>query len=97
MQITDSAPWPKRCAQSSVVYDNKMWLIGGVNRTDKKFVYLNDVWYSKDGKEWIQATDDASWSKRYAPQVIVYHDKMWLMGGCPFFPSTHLNDVWCFF
>ena len=51
MQIIDSAPWPIRCAQSSVVYDNKMWVIGGVNRTNKKFVYLNDVWYSNDGKE----------------------------------------------
>jgi hypothetical protein len=71
-----------------------MWVIGGVYRKDKKFVYLNDVWYSNDGKNWIQTTDAALWPKRYAPQVVVYRDKMWLMGGCPMFPSTHINDAW---
>jgi hypothetical protein len=93
-QASPKAVWSGRACFSSVVFKNKIWVIGGVYRKDGKFVYLNDVWYSNDGKNWIQATDAASWPKRYAPQVIVYHDKMWLMGGCPLFPSTHLNDVW---
>ena len=43
---------------------------------------------------WVKVTDSAPWIKRYAMQVIVYKDLIWLMGGCPLFPSTHLNDVW---
>lgn len=94
VEATPSAPWEKRCAHSSIVFKNKMWIIGGVDKVDGKFVYLNDVWNSTDGKNWVQVTSEAPWAKRYAPQVVVYHDKIWVMGGCTLFPSTHLNDVW---
>jgi hypothetical protein len=94
VQATDSAPWSIRCAHSSVVFQNRMWVIGGIYMNDSGFVYLNDVWYSTNGKYWFQATDSAPWLKRYAHQTIVYRDMMWLMGGCPKFPSTHLNDIW---
>ena len=35
-----------------LVYDNKMWVLGGDSAPNK-----NDVWYSTNGKDWERATD----------------------------------------
>ena len=48
-----SAAWSARYDHTSLVYDNKMWVIGGEHSSNK-----NDVWYSTDGINWEQATDD---------------------------------------
>ena len=37
-QVTDDAAWSDRWGHASLVYDNKMWLLGGLNK--------NDVWYT---------------------------------------------------
>lgn len=40
--------------------NKKMWVMGGSNDT----IALNDVWYSKNGRKWIQASKNARWSGR---------------------------------
>jgi hypothetical protein len=92
--INKSAPWIHSDLSMTIVFKNKMWIIGGVDKEDGKFIYLNDVWNSTDGKNWTLVTSQAPWAKRYAPQVLVYQNKIWVIGGCTLFPSTHLNDVW---
>jgi hypothetical protein len=75
---------------TSVVFDNKMWVMGG-NR-NPPFQYLNDVWYSTDGVNWTQATANAGWSARDGHTLVVFHDTMWMMGG--YDASGQKNDVW---
>ena len=41
-EATSSANWPARYAHTSLVYDNKMWVLGGYDGSN----YLNDVWNS---------------------------------------------------
>ena len=47
-EATTAAAWPGRSAFTGLVYDNKMWVMGGYNGT----TYYNDVWYSTDGVNW---------------------------------------------
>jgi hypothetical protein len=76
-QATDSAGWSARAGQA-VVFDNKMWMLGGVGNGD---TLKNDVWYSINGIDWILATDSAGWSKRAGHASEVFDNKMWVLGG----------------
>jgi uncharacterized membrane protein len=73
-----------------VVYDGKMWIIGGYDSSGHK----NDVWYSTDGVNWIQATASAGWSPRYSHTSVVYDGKMWIIGGFASSGYSLKNDVW---
>jgi len=86
---TDSADWAARSSHTSVVYDNKMWIMGGIDSSDN---YKNDVWYSTNGETWTCATSSADWGPREQPTCIVYDNKMWIMGGMV--NSKIYNDVW---
>ena len=53
-----------------VVFNNKMFLIGGLGR--------NDVWSSTDGIHWIEETaNNAAFSAREDHQVVVFNNKMY--------------------
>jgi hypothetical protein len=41
--LTNSAPWIKREYFASVVFDNKIWILGGVDGANRR----NDVWYGE--------------------------------------------------
>ena len=43
--VTTSAEWQARFQHSAVVFNNKMWVIGGDTTAYKSGT--NDVWYSK--------------------------------------------------
>jgi hypothetical protein len=78
---TGSAAFSPRCDQASVVFDNKMWVIGGSVDTTG-YSIANDVWYSTDGIIWTQAVAHATFPKKYFLSV-AFDDKMWL---CPINP-----------
>jgi len=58
--------------QSSVIYNNLMWVMGGYAGG-----YKNDVWYSSDGITWTQATAAAAFSTRILHSSVVYNNLMW--------------------
>ncbi|MDH5683494.1 MAG: T9SS type A sorting domain-containing protein [candidate division WOR-3 bacterium] len=87
---TDSAGWSKRSDFSSVVFNNKIWILGGRNARDS---CKTDVWYSSNGIDWTCATDSAGWPGRYGHTSVVFDNKIWILGG---FTNGYvlLNDVW---
>jgi len=90
-QLTPSAPWHDRVWFSSVVYRDRMWIMGGWSFPYKNW---NDVWYSKDGKNWEQLQTDDIWKVRHELSAYVFKDRLWVAGGMvP--PLT--NDVWSLF
>jgi len=96
-QATNNASWEIRCYHSSIVYDNKMWVIGGgdLNWGGGDELHYNDVWYSEDGSNWIQATDNAQWSERLYHSSFAYDNKMWVIaGGENIGVSNSYNDAW---
>ena len=93
-QVTDSAAFGKRYGHSSVVFDDKMWVIGGEEGAVK-----NDVYNSDDGKTWtpVRADGDANgFTARRNHESVVFDDgngeKMWVIGGND--SAVDLNDVW---
>ena len=82
-----SAHWSARSAHTSVVFNNKIWVIGGA-ATDR----TNDVWSSADGVSWTEVENAASWPSRFNHTAMVYDNKIWVMGGDGL--SGRLNDVW---
>jgi hypothetical protein len=86
--VNPEAPWLGRHCLGTVVYDNKMWIIGGDGNTD--------VWNSDDGVIWTLITDSVPWGKRYKPYVLVFHDTIWMMGGFNYYNGNAIpyNDVW---
>jgi hypothetical protein len=88
-QATSSAQWSARYLHTSVVFDNKIWVIGGV-ATDG---FKNDVWYSTDGVNWTQATSSAQWSGRLYHTSVVFDNKIWVIGGYDV-NGNFKKDVW---
>ncbi|MDD2716054.1 MAG: DUF5050 domain-containing protein [Candidatus Wallbacteria bacterium] len=82
------AEFSARWSQSSIVFKDKLWVIGGYNT-----VPLAEVWSSSDGRNWNQATAPA-WSARDGHSCLVFHDKLWVMGGTNSAISD-FHDVWC--
>jgi hypothetical protein len=96
-QATDGAAWSRRLAAAAVVFQGKMWILGGTE--DYYFgdqaSLKNDVWHSTDGKTWTLAAEHAEWSPRAYHQAVVLGDKMYLFGGGNYVPQYEArSDVW---
>ena len=86
-EVTANAGWSARQGHRSVVFKNKMWVIGG-----------SDVWFSVDGTSWTRATSDAGWAARRNHSSIVFENKIWVLGGYDIInviqTDIFFNDVW---
>jgi len=93
-----NAAWSPRLAAGVVVFQNKLWMLGGTENYyfgDEKSA-KNDVWSSADGKTWTLATANAGWSPRAYHQTVAHDSKLWVMGGGNYVPQYEArNDVWC--
>ncbi len=85
-KLTNSAGWSARYGHSSVVFNGKMWVLGGYDGSSK-----NDVWSSADGSTWTRATNSARWLARGFHSSVVFNNKMWVLGGSD---GSNKNDVW---
>jgi hypothetical protein len=95
--VTSAAGWSPRIAAATVVFQGKMWILGGTenyyfgDQTSLK----NDVWSTTDGAHWQQVVSSAPWSPRAYHQAVVLGDKIYVLGGGDYAPRHHaLNDVW---
>jgi len=77
--VTDNAPWHPRLWFSSVVYRDRMWVIGGWSGEPSK--NWGDVWHSGDGKQWHELVAKNSWKERHEHSAFVWQDKLWVAGG----------------
>lgn len=82
--------WGGRDSHASVVFLDKMWVIGGKDANDKS---TNDVWSSLNGSSWTIVTENNRWTDRSGHQAIVFNGKIWIMGGITN-DGYQLNDIW---
>ncbi|GMF21381.1 unnamed protein product [Phytophthora lilii] len=71
-RLTESAPWEARAWFSLVSFDSRtngdvqlgprLWVVGGgiVGSGIEKMYPFSDVWYSRDGVDWVAASSNAS-------------------------------------
>jgi hypothetical protein len=85
--------FPARTGQASVFFNGEIWVIGGYIRGE-----LADVWHSKDGLSWLEATPKAEFGVRQEQLCLSDSKGIWLIGGR--IDSTDSvdkplrNDVW---
>ena len=77
-QVTSAAPWGPRLWFSSVVYRDRIFVLGGWQKKTDNF---GDVWYSKDGKNWKELKSKVIWKGRHEHSAFVFQDKIWVAGG----------------
>ncbi len=91
-----AGPWEPRHTFGSVLYDNKMWILGGDELQNH---WQKDVWNSSDGVHWNLVCDTVPWGERMTHMSCVFDNKMWVMGGQKIVGwsnvvDTVYNDVW---
>lgn len=86
--VPSTAAFEARDSHTSVVFGNKIWVIGGIG-VDSDLP--GDVWSSSDGVTWTHVTNSAPFSRRDGHTSVVYDNKMWVIGG---YSPGHQNDVW---
>ena len=77
----------------AVVFDGRMWVIGGGTYGQPQYVY-NDVWSSSDGMNWTRVIANAPWQPRIYHDIGVFDGRMWVIGGHAANGDGNLADVW---
>jgi PKD repeat protein len=82
-RVTDSAAFPPRSGHASVVFKDRMWVMGGRgNSSIPSFGnMLNDVWYSTDGATWTRVDGPRIFGPTDDLTAVVFHDEMWVVDG----------------
>jgi hypothetical protein len=101
---TDGATWTQvrthnaangfeaRGDHTSLVFDNKMWVIaGGLGETSKIY---NNVWSSTDGATWTLETANAGFSLRLGHASVLFDERMWVLAGYEGCCGSNYNDAW---
>ena len=83
-----TAPSAARRWHRVVSHDGGMWIIAGKHDGCN----LNDVWFSRDGKNWQQMKSGCPWPVRHAPACLVFKNRLWVLGG--YDNKGMHNDVW---
>ena len=95
-KVTDQAAFAARDGAGALVFNNRMWLLGGWNPGDKVHfpeVCNSEVWSSTDGARWRLENPPAPWEGRHTAGYVVHQGRMWILGG----DANHRhyqNDVW---
>lgn len=90
-KVGDLRLFDRNHGAASVVYKDKMWIIGGLD--------TSSVWFSEDGKKWNTATVSAAFGRRANHEAVIFRDKIWVIGGRSRDPnirkhSIYLSDIW---
>jgi hypothetical protein len=107
MHVTDEPGFRGRDGVGALVFNDRMFLLGGWNPIDPEYYprhCVNDVWSSDDGTHWQMEKENTFRSPPFAEQgkdwegthtagYVVYRDKMWIIGGDPL-QGHYQPDVW---
>jgi hypothetical protein len=94
----DRAPWTPSASSMSVVFDGRMWRMGGFVKRENRFLPIGEIWSSLDGRTWTLAAAAPNWEARGGGTLVVHNRKLWLLGGTrhPEHKGNQptLSDVW---
>ncbi len=75
---TQSAQWKIRSSQSSIAFDNKLWMLNGYVANSEMY---NDAWFTTDGTNWTCANTKTPYGMSTGMGCVVFKEKLWLLGG----------------
>jgi hypothetical protein len=86
-RVTGRSAWADRFRPTPVVFDERLWLVGGVGK--------RDVWVSEDGSRWSPMPIDPDWFPRGGVSAAVLNGALWLLGGkSGVSENSNPQDVW---
>ncbi|MEM0912693.1 MAG: hypothetical protein AAGJ37_17090, partial [Pseudomonadota bacterium] len=91
-QTSEFAPFGRRDDIASVVFNDKLYVIGG-RQTDGTG-WQNDVWSTSDGLEWVQEAESTQFSPRGNHHLMVWNAQLWLIGGDAGANDNYAAEVW---
>jgi len=94
--VTKQAAFAGRDGAGALVFNKRMWLLGGWNPRDRKhFPHIcnSEVWSSGDGAQWTLVNAQAPWEGRHTAGYVVHQGSMWIVGGDAN-QHHYQNDVW---
>ncbi len=103
VEAVPSAAWEERDSGEAFVFQNKMWLMGGLNANQKVGAnhavdywtapHFNDIWNTEDGMQWQMVAATSAWAPRRSMTVALFNNKLWMLGGwSPI--DGYVNDIW---
>jgi hypothetical protein len=95
--LPQSAPFTPRWGGAAVVFENRIWIIGGAAHGYSPDSYKNDVWSSPNGSDWTLMTANAGFSPRMFHSAVVFGGRIWVIGGRGTrdgLTVTFEHDVW---
>lgn len=84
--INESAPCRARVGAKSIIYNDRIWIIGGYLGFGQN---SKEVWATKDGIIWEQHNEGEEIPGLWSPGVAVFNDNLYMIGGY-FFD----NGIW---
>ncbi len=101
-RAASSTPWSPRDAHAWYVWDDTLWMLGGLNGNpiaqNDSVEYWNaphfaEIWKTKDGTTWSLVTARGSWGPRRSMEIETFRDKLWMLGG---WNKVHgyQDDIW---
>ncbi|MGS0528237.1 Kelch repeat-containing protein [Zobellia nedashkovskayae] len=103
-EVATESVFEIRANHTSLVYDNKMWVIGGWQAVtnqetmEQDVVSFADVWYSDNGTQWNKLSGSDSYTGRLGHASTVFENKILISGGLNIDQDdnlrSHYNDVW---
>jgi hypothetical protein len=95
--VTATTGLPPRYPGTFVVFNDRLWLLGGMGGSIFTTVtYNNDIWSSGDGITWRQELAQAPWPGRSGHSALVFNNRLWVIGGLPdpFGTQAGGDDAW---
>ncbi len=89
---TSSASWEARDSAASVVFKDRMWIMGGLNGNGvpgeaehtpdyMEAKYFNDIWSSTDGAVWKRESAHAAWKPKRSMTIVPFNNSLWMYAG----------------
>ncbi|MBO6879442.1 kelch repeat-containing protein [Winogradskyella sp.] len=90
--VTSDHGFNPRVSNTLIVFDGKMYAIGGFENNAGAVTRYQEVISSIDGETWQEETTQAQFGPRSAHTSVVFDNKMWVIAGSGELGET--NDVW---
>lgn len=94
--VTENAAFAGRDGAGALVFQDRMWFLGGWNPKDKvnfPSICNSEVWSSENGLDWNLELLQAPWEGRHTAGYAVFDNAMWIVGGDGN-QGHYQSDVW---
>lgn len=102
--LSSTTAWGARDSHTVFLFQNKMWILGGLNSTKflpngdpdyEKATYYNDVWNTEDGLNWTRVVEHANFPPIRSTSIFEVNGKLFMLGGyVPTDDIIYKNGLW---